>query len=408
MMPMQPPPGWPSHVPYPQQNQPQPGWPAAPQQPGGSLPMPFGGQNQDINADVGSMIAGAQVFGASENIRHGRYKFVIREISARVIEGKQGRHRWAFVIVTPMESAPNPQTEGDHVDYPGTAGPLKDDGMNPNPVGSVCAMKVDFDGLAGRVAGSNIKSFILGLFNKAASEISDQDVYRTWLDLSLQRDLRKGECYPGTNIPADTDKRANPACGMVIACATMPHKKGKANERGAYVTKLLWQCISVPGAGENTAELVAKRRAEIEAAKEEEDFAEPQQAMPTQPMMGQQPMQAPMQAPANPYAMPQQQPYAAPQTSFAQPAPAAMPGAMPGYAPSQPLASPAAMPTAQMGGMPQPTPPAVPAAAAPAVFVPPAPWREHPSVPKGATPETRWYWDGGTQVKNEAQLRAGL
>lgn len=35
---------------------------------------------------------------------------------------------------------------------------------------------------------------------------------------------------------------------------------------------------------------------------------------------------------------------------------------------------------------------------------PPSPWRRHPELAFGDTPETRWYWDGGTLVKSEAQL----
>lgn len=324
---------------------------------------------EDVSAEVAGLISSAKVFGASENIRHGKYKFIIRRMHAQKIETDQGLHRFAFVEVSPYESEPNPVTEGDRVDYagptsPGT-GPLKDDGTKPNPIGSYCALKVDFDGPGGRSAGSNIKDCILALFGKKDGQIPDSQVNETWIDLARIKDVKKGEpCGfdPKTNtvIVATKDLIANPACGMVIACRTMPKKKKKANDRGMYITKLIWECISPVGQGENAPELVAKRRAEIEPTLDEESEEETPSA-PSAPA-------------SNPYA-------AAPQ------------------APSAPAVTPAA---------PQPpAPPAPSTTVAPPAFVPMPPWEAHPNP---AYPG--FYWSnpakgGNNTVKSEADLRAG-
>jgi hypothetical protein len=314
--------------------------------------------SEDVSAEVAGLISSSKVFGGSENIRHGKYKFLIKRIFAQVVETDKGKHKMAFWELTPLESKPSPQTEGDHVDYPGTAGPLKDDGMRPNPVGSNCALKVDFDGAGGRSAGSNIKAAILGLFGKRDGEISDVEINNTWIDLARVRDLKVGDAVgidPATNQPiiSQVAKQANPGCGMIIYCETLPKRKKTANDHGAYVTKLLWSCGGSPvGVGENAPELVAKRRAEIEASRTDDENEE-------------------ISGPSTP------SPYgnkAAPQTAAPQPP-----------------------------APPPPAPPAPPAAA----FTPPAPWVPHPTQPVGTTPESRWYWDGVAQVKNEAQLRAG-
>lgn len=312
--------------------------------------------SEDVSAEVAGLISGSKVFGGSDNIRHGKIKVLIKKIFAQVIDGDAGKHKMAFWEFTVLEANPNPQFEGDRVDYvspqqPGT-GPLKDDGTRPNAVGSNCALKVDFDGPGGRSAGSNIKAAILGLFGKRDGEISDEEINKTWIDLSRMRDLKVGDAIginPQTNQPifATVAKRANWACGMVIYCETMVKKKKLANDKGAYVTKLLWDCKgSPPGVGENAWELVEKRRAEIEAARtdDEEDTS-----APTPSPYGQQQVQQ--------------------------------------AAPTQPVAPP---------------PPAPPAPPAPtqAVFTPPPPWQVHPTAPG-------YYWDGQAGVKTEAQLRAG-
>jgi hypothetical protein len=316
---------------------------------------------EDVSAEVAGLISSSKVFGGSENIRHGKYKMLIKRIFAQVVETDKGKHKMAFWELSPLESKPNPQIEGDHVDYPMTAGPLKDDGNQPNAVGSNCALKVDFDGAGGRSAGSNIKAAILGLFGKRDGEISDDEINKTWIDLSRMKELKVGDAIgidAATNQPifATVAKQANPACGMVIYCETLPKRKKQANDHGAYITKLLWSCGGSPvGVGENAPELVAKRRAEIEAARtdDEEEVSTPA-----------------------PYGN-----KAAPQTAAPQP-----PAPPPPAPPAAPVAAPAA----------------------PVAFTPPAPWVKHPTEPVGSTPETRWFWDGVSQVRNETQLRNGV
>jgi len=320
--------------------------------------------SQDVSAEVADLISGSKVFGASDNIRHGRLKLVIERIHAQMVETDMGNHKMAFWECRVLESAPNPQTIGDRVDYvspqqPGV-GPLRDDGNNPNPVGSRCALKVDFDGAGGRSAGANIKAPILALFGKRDGEIPDSEINATWKDLARVRDLKVGDAIgidPNTNQPilATKAKQANPACGMVIWVETMVKKKRTPNEKGMYVTKLIWDCKGSPiGVGENAPDLVLKRRAEIETARAEEGIDDEDTSASSTPS-------------PSPY---QQAASAAP-----------------------------AVPQAQQAA---PLPPAPPAPPAPVVaaFTPPPPWRAHPTAPG-------YFWDGAQGVKSEAQLRAG-
>lgn len=324
---------------------------------------------EDVSAEVAGLISDSKVFGASDNIRHGKYKMLIKRIFAQKVETDAGLQKMAFWELTPLTSEPNPQIEGDHVDYPGTAGPLKDDGTKPNPVGSSCGLKVNFDGPGGRSAGSNIKAAILGLFGKPDGAISNEEINKTWIDLSRTQAINVGDpigINPQTKqvILADKAKQANPACGMVIYCTTMPKRKKQANDKGAFITKLLWSCVSPPGEGENAPELVVKRRADIEASRTDDDEVEEHGlrggGATTNPYGGQLPSTA--GAPA------------LPQTQAATPTP--------------------------------PAPPAPVAPALPVTFTPPAPWRAHPTQPVDAA-GTRWFWDGNVQVKSEAQLRSG-
>lgn len=324
---------------------------------------------QDVSAELAGVISGSKVFDSSDNIRHGRYRFGIRRIFAELIENDKGTQKMAFWEFTVIKSEPNPQVEGDHTDYPNTSGPLIDDGTKPNPVGSRCALKVNFDGPGARAAGGNIKAAILALFGKRDGEIPDEEVNATWIDLSRQKDLHVGDFErmdPKTNQPilAKKAKKANPACGMVIDCVTVAKKKKKANEKGAYITKLIWTCAALPNTGENSEELVKKRAADYMLSMEEDDEAEETAAS----------------APG------------------AQGIPTAPVGTVPG-----PLASAPPLPTPPA---PAPTPPAPPA-----VFTPAAPWELHPDkMYQGATPDTRWYWSnpargGDNALKTEAQLR---
>ncbi len=322
--------------------------------------------SEDVSAEVAGLISNAKVFGSSDNIRHGKYKMLITRIHAQKVDTDKGKHRMAFVEMTPLESKPNPQVEGDRVDYvsaqqPGV-GPLKDDGNKPNAVGSKCALKVDFDGAGALSAGANIKAFVLGLFGKRDGEIPDTEVNQTWVDLARTKDVKVGDPLgvdPNTQqvIYAKTAKRANPACGMIVYCETITKKKKVPNDKGMYITKMIWSCGTSPvGLGENTPELVEKRRLEIEAQRAEEDEEDGTPSVP-----------------------------------------------------SQTATAPASSPYTQAAQSPAPPPPAPPAPAAPSVpsvWMPPAPWQPHPTTPVDAQ-GTRWFFDGASQVKSEAQLRAG-
>ncbi len=329
---------------------------------------------QDVSADVAGLISGSKVFGGSDNIRHGKYIFLIKRVFAQLVEVDSGQHRMAFWELTPVKSEVNQQVEGDHVDYPGVSGPLKDDGTKPNAVGSNCALKVDFDGAGSRSAGSNIKAAILGLFGKHDGQIPDDEINKTWADLSRVVDLKVGDAIginPANNQPifATMGKRSNWACGMLIACSTINKRKKTANEKGAFITKMLWSCVDPPGVGQNAWELVEKRRLEIEATRIDDDEEEVKKG-PTPSPYGQAPAPA-----ASPYAPPA------------------------GFVPPQPV-SPTPAP-------PPPAAPPPPVAATVAPFVPPTGWFPHPNAqPPGPTPDTRWYWNGET-AKNETQLRNG-
>jgi hypothetical protein len=225
---------------------------------------------------------------------------------------------------------------------------LKDDGTKPNAVGSGCALKVNFDGPGGRSAGSNIKSAILALFNLNDGQIPDEQVNSTWVDLSRRKACKKGEIvgFDATTqkpILAESDKAANPACGMIINCTTMTKRKKTANDKGAFITKLIWSCAAPIGTGENAPELVQKRRAEIESTQADDDDDVAAVAAPT---------------------------------------------------------AAAVAPTP-----PSPTPPAPPAPPMAAVFAPSKPWMPHPTAPGffWSNPAL----GGDNAVKSEAQLRAG-
>jgi hypothetical protein len=316
---------------------------------------------EDVSAEVAASISSAKVFGSSDNIRHGKYKFLIKRIHATKITTDRGDEKMGFWEFRVLESKPNPQVEGDRVDYVSAAqpgvGPLKDDGTKPNEVGSTCALKVNFDGPSARSAGSNIQSAILGLFGKLPGQISQEDLNKTWLDLARQKPIKKGDPVGVSNgqvVLADKDKPANWACGMVIWCETRPKKKKKPNEKGMYVTLMNWSCNgNPPGVGENAWELVNARRAEIEAQMAAEGDDDYEESTPSTP---------------SPYG--QQQQAAAQQQVVA------------------------------------PQPPAPPAPSIPSQgFVPPAPWRLHQ---QGTTPDTTWYWDGGQGMLNQTQLMAQL
>jgi len=345
----------------------------------------------DVSAELAGTIADAEVFGSSDNIRHGVYWFIIHKIHADVVEINKGKHKFVFWEMEPYKSEPNPQVEGDRVDYVSPTqkgvGPLKDDGTRPNAVGSRCALKIDFDGAGARSAPGNAQAPILALFNKEKGQMSKQELAETWIDISRKQPVRAGEPIGFNNetkevIKADKDKQAQPARGMIIGCRTTVKKKKDGNENGEYITKMNWFCVAPIGTGENSWDKIKERRAKIEAGGVDDDDDDDDKSStagaPSGPQMpvGAGAMPPPgMQVPATP-------PQAAPQAPAAPPAPQAAP----------------------------PLPPTAPAAVAPppAPWVPPAGWTAYDNPQYfGNTPESRWYHNAGV-VKNEAQLRAGL
>lgn len=346
--------------------------------------------SEDISAELGGMIADAKVFGSSDNIRHGKYIFLIKMVRAELIEVEKGKHKFVFWEYEPIKSEPNPQIEGDRVDYvskeqPGI-GPLKDNGTTPNAVGSNCALKIDFDGNGARSAPANAQQPILALFNKQTGQIPKEELNSTWLDISRKQPVRKGDAIgfdPTTKqiIYADKDKPAQMARGMLIGCTTSVRKKKEPNQYGMYVTKLNFFCVAPIGTGENSLEKVAERRAKIEMnLPDDEEEAAAAAASSTSTSV---------QVPANLPQMPVSGLSAPPAGGMTVPAtpPAATAPATPPSPPTPPQAPPA---------------PVIP-------WAPPAPWRMPDGEQyRGATPETRWYWDGATTMKNEAQLRAGV
>lgn len=313
----------------------------------------------DITSDLGDLIANAKTFGSSDNIRCGKYRGLIRRIFAEKVE----TGRFAFVEMKVLSAQPNPQI----VPTGAIVGTQFDDGMKPNLVGSDFAMKVNFDGPGAKSAPGNVRGFILGLFGLKEGEVSPAEVNSTWADFSRTKDLHVGDAIGIENnvvIKADKAKLANPGCGMLVdITASMKEKKKTreikelAPEKREYVTILKWECVARPGTGENAPDLVAKRRLEIDLPADDDD-ADVVSTPAAPPAVG---------------SILAQQP--------ATPTPAAAP------APPAPVAPAPPVPVAE--------------------FVPTAPWRKHPDQAVGPTPETRWYWDGGAGVKNEADLRAG-
>jgi hypothetical protein len=328
--------------------------------------------SDDISAELGGVIADAEVYDSSENFRHGKYRLLIRKVHAQRVKVEKGEHRFCFWECQVLESSPNPQNEGDRIDYvspaqPGT-GPLKDDGNNPNPKDAFVALKVNFDGNGARSAPANAQAPMLALFNKSPGQMTKEEIASTWADISRKKPVRKGEMI-GFNaetrqpIVAERDMQAQMARGFIIDMTTSVKKKRDANDNGAYVMKMHWKCAAPPGTGINSIEEVAKRRAQIENGMpdDEDDDTTSASAPAGQPQM-------PVGAASAPPPMGVQVP------------------ATPPVPPPPPAAAP-------------PPPPAP--------WAPPAPWRPHPTAAPGATPETRFFWDGAQGVKSEAQLRAG-
>lgn len=312
---------------------------------------------EDVTSQIGDLMAKAKTFGNSDNIRCGKYEFLIKRIFADKMESG----RFAIAEFKTLKSEPNPQVVPTGV----TVGTQFDDGMKPNAVGSDCALKINFDGNGAKSAPGNLRAFVLGLFGKTEGEVTEGEANETWKDISRSKDLKQGELIGVANgqpVYAKEAKAANPCAGWIIRCIAKMKEKKKTRDvkdldpsKREYVTVFTWECVAAPGTGLNSKDEVMKRRAELLAASTDDDDDDEVQT----------PAQAAMAA--------SQQ---------------------------------------QQQAVPTPTPPSpMPAQAAP--FAPAAPWELH-SDPKyqGPGPENRWFWSnpskgGDNSLKSEAQFRAG-
>lgn len=219
---------------------------------------------QDISSEISSQIANSTAFGNSDNIRCGRYDFLIK----RTFAEKFDSGRYAIGEFKVLKSAPNPQ-----ILPPGVTTAQFDVGDKPNLVGSTCAMKVNFDGNGAKSAPGNVKAYVLGLFGLNQNDATPEDIDRTWKDLARLKDNFNNDGTPSVdknNQPVA--KRGNPSCGMVITCIASMKEKKKTKllppEQKEYVTVLAWECAA-PGV--NAMEAVAARRAELEASAHDDE-----------------------------------------------------------------------------------------------------------------------------------------
>lgn len=226
---------------------------------------------QDISAQLGMEIGESTGGGGKPFIRHGKYyELLITRCHAKSVKMEDTKwHRFAFMEFKVLRSEPHPAGT-----IP-TSLQSKDDGTNPNPVGSLCSHSIDFDGNGAPMAGQNVKEFIAGLFGANVDELSKEDAMQTWIDLSRKQDVKLGGVDyidPKTNQPvaAKKDKIANMGCGFIIALSTQAKElketrkvKDMKPEDRKYFTQKLWICLAKPGIGVNAPEEVAKRRAQI-------------------------------------------------------------------------------------------------------------------------------------------------
>lgn len=252
-------------------------------------------QAQDISAQLGMEIGESTGGGGKPFIRHGKYyELLITRCHAKSVKMEDTKwHRFAFMEFKVLKSEPHP---------PGTIPTSlqsKDDGTNPNPVGSLCSHSIDFDGNGAPMAGQNVKEFIAGLFGMNVDELSKEDAMQTWIDLSRKQDVKVGGVDyidPKTNQPvlAKKDKIANMGCGFIIGLSTQAKElketrkvKDLPQEQRKYFTQKLWMCLAKPGMGVNAPDEVAKRRSqtllEVPMDDEEDGETPPQQQQTAAP-----------------------------------------------------------------------------------------------------------------------------
>lgn len=268
---------------------------------------------RDISAELAVDISEATGGGGKPYIRHGKYyELLLTRCHSKPVKMDDTKlHRFAFMEFKVLKAEPF-----DKGVIP-TSLQSRDDGTNPNPVGSLCSHSIDFDGNGAAMAAQNVREFICGLFGVSTDELSKDDGFKTWVDLCRKEDVKVGGVDyidPKTDKPviATRDKIANTGCGFIISLSTSAKElkrtrgsKDLSQEQREYFTLKQWICLARPGTGINSPEIVAKRRAEIllnmppetDDDDETENLATASTAVPQTPVPRQAPV--PPQPPSN-------------------------------------------------------------------------------------------------------------
>lgn len=225
----------------------------------------------DISAELAGDISEATGGGGKPYIRHGKYYELLltRCHSKRVKMDDTKFHRFAFIEFKVLKADPHPAGS-----IP-TSLQSKDDGTNPNAVGTLCSHSIDFDGNGASMAGQNVKEFIAGFFGVNVDELSKDDAFKTWIDLCRKEDVKVGgvdyhDPKTDKDVLATKDKIANMGCGYIIGLSTSAKElketrkvKDLPQDQRKYFTQKNWLCLAKPGTGINSPAEVAKRRAQI-------------------------------------------------------------------------------------------------------------------------------------------------
>lgn len=114
----------------------------------------------------------------------------------------------------------------------------------PHPIGYRCSYTINWDGKAKQSADGNAKALVLSIFGLNESKVDGGTFKATFRDLVSEK---------------------QPACGLVIQAEVRPKGVDKVDGvPGYYMRMPHWQCLGVPGQGENTWDKVQARRAETE------------------------------------------------------------------------------------------------------------------------------------------------
>ena len=115
---------------------------------------------------------------------------------------------------------------------------------DPHPVGYRCSYTINWDGKAKLSADGNAKALVLAVFGLNETKVSPDEFKSTFREIV-------------------SDKQ--PACGLVIQAEVRPKAVDKQEGvPGYYMRMPHWQCLGVPGQGENAWDKVKERRGEIE------------------------------------------------------------------------------------------------------------------------------------------------